>query len=104
MAELSKIKEIEERKRHLVLAGELNRQILAVEARNLAPVTERLERGFAYAQMISPYWTIASPVLTLLLARRRRVARPRRLLLGKAFLGLQLLRKGMRLWRMFRRL
>jgi hypothetical protein len=101
LAPFEKIRELEARKRRLLVESELHRQTLVLECDNLSPVAAAIERGYDTVQSVMPYWKMAAPLVAWVLARRRRRSTKKALLI-KGMAGLQLLRKGWRLWRAWR--
>ena len=61
------LKQIQTRKRELLLASELNRQVLRVEAGQLLFRVEQFKRGYGWAHRV---WKWAAPLAGFLLARR----------------------------------
>lgn len=61
------LRELQARKRELLLESELNRQVWRVEAGHLRLRAGQVQRGFDWAQNV---WTWAAPVAGFLLARK----------------------------------
>lgn len=62
------LRELQARKRDLLLESELNRQVLRVEFGNLAVESERLQRGYGWVRSA---WAWGAPLAGFLLARKQ---------------------------------
>ena len=86
------LKELQVRKRELLMESELNRQVLCIEYGNLAIEAGRLRRGYEWAQRA---WTWAAPLAGFLLARKRGKAAG---VFAKGSLLVTALSTGWKLW------
>ena len=65
------LRELQARKRELLLESELNRQILRLELNQICLRADRFKRGFDWAQNA---WTWAAPIAGFLVARKFKTA------------------------------
>lgn len=63
------LKELEARKRDLLLESELNRQTMRLELRTLRLRADQFQRGFGWVQHV---WKLAVPLASFLFARKSR--------------------------------
>lgn len=90
MAAISKVNDIQARKRALVTESEVYREMLKLEAQNLQLYSLRMQRRFSKVAKLAPLLLLAKPAAGLLFARRKPA---RRGWIGTAFLGWRLYRQ-----------
>lgn len=61
------LRELQARRRELLLESELNRQVLRLELEQISIRAGQIKRGFGWAQSA---WTWAAPIVGILLARK----------------------------------
>jgi len=86
------LRELQQRKKELLLESDLNRQAIRLECSRIGYRLAQLRRGYGWAQHA---WTWAVPVAGFLLARKLKT---RSGLFAKGSLILSLLRSGWRFW------
>ena len=99
MFKTQEMTELEIRKRQLLAASQVNRQLLVFQTGQLQAAAGWVDRGYRLAQSLGPGFKFALPIAGLLLVRKRSGERS---LLAKAFAGWQFARKAAGLWRAIR--